>query len=563
MRIAIAALLSLLTAGAALATITSSAITGRVRAGDGAAEGVTVTVTSAALQHERTATTTAHGWYWIGALPPGTYDVTFARKGMQTLTRRAIVELGRTARADATLEASEDEESVTSTVTTVAVAETTAITTHFSDAELDRLPYRRSGAAIELTPVAFTSGAVVDDAPLQFPLLGDEVLEQVTAVRGALPAETEGFAIGYETQKTRSGSEEFSLSLRDSWTDSRLGGGHLYETASGGRIVPGKLWFFAGGWSGDSIEYYDASGVVLKLTGQLGSAHNVIGEYVVNHAYSTQDPARDPYRFGGDWPALRYTGVLTERLTVEAVAMHFTEGMFGTPQNIGEGKVSYRAGEQVFSAGGGKQLYGPKYFFFGDRLSWRGLTLDAGARHEDDHFYPRAAMTWDFRGDGRQAFFASYGEYWELYHGMGPPVTRDASVGYATAIGNSGSARIDYLRRASGSDRFDQIELDTRYRLFDRFEAGASYTHLTASPFSTRDSGDAWIGAQLPVGSHELGATVIEHYLFQRLWTTDLAVRYAIPFSRFGLTLAAEATDLFEEVPFPGRGVRLWARLRV
>src|SRR6185295_19869827 len=133
----------------------------------------------------------------------------------------------------------------------------------------------------------------------------------------------------------------------------------------------------------------------------------------------------------------------------------------------------------------------------------------------------------DTRGDGRQALFASYGEYADLFNSSGPPVSRVASLGYATAIGNSGSARIDYLRRVDSDHSFDQLELDTRYRLFDRFEAGASYSHSDYFYSTYRHRGTAWLGATFPLGSHELGATLLEHGESIFGWTTDLALRYA------------------------------------
>ena len=64
----------------ALANITSASLTGRVVVADAPASGVTVTASSSALQHPRATMTNAHGRYWLGALPPGTYDVTFTRQ---------------------------------------------------------------------------------------------------------------------------------------------------------------------------------------------------------------------------------------------------------------------------------------------------------------------------------------------------------------------------------------------------------------------------------------------------------------------------------------------------
>src|ERR1041384_856611 len=102
--------LLLLVATPLSAAVSTSALTGRVTSGGKAVANATITATSATLQHERVTTTGPSGTYWLGALPPGDYEVTFASKGLQTLTRSAVVALARVARADAQLEPSEDEE---------------------------------------------------------------------------------------------------------------------------------------------------------------------------------------------------------------------------------------------------------------------------------------------------------------------------------------------------------------------------------------------------------------------------------------------------------------------
>src|SRR4051812_25606573 len=61
------------------ATITTSAITGRVTSANTPAANVTVTATSTSMLAPRIVTTSARGTYWIGALAPGEYDITFSR----------------------------------------------------------------------------------------------------------------------------------------------------------------------------------------------------------------------------------------------------------------------------------------------------------------------------------------------------------------------------------------------------------------------------------------------------------------------------------------------------
>jgi hypothetical protein len=63
---------------------------------DLAVPGVTVTVTSAALQGPRSVVTDTQGLYAIPALPAGTYTVKFELSGFQTIERQTTVNVGLT-----------------------------------------------------------------------------------------------------------------------------------------------------------------------------------------------------------------------------------------------------------------------------------------------------------------------------------------------------------------------------------------------------------------------------------------------------------------------------------
>src|SRR6187200_3527363 len=72
-------------------------ITGTVTSTDGLGlPGVTVTVSSPALQGTRTTVTDVNGNYVVRGLPPGEYTVATELSGMQPKTERTIVALGRT-----------------------------------------------------------------------------------------------------------------------------------------------------------------------------------------------------------------------------------------------------------------------------------------------------------------------------------------------------------------------------------------------------------------------------------------------------------------------------------
>jgi len=581
-----ALVLLLLVALPIFATTTSSSLTGTVVSQGMPAPGVTVTVTSKSLLHERTTITGANGTYWLDSLPPGMYDVTFSRAGLQTLTRRAVVELARVARADAALEPSEEGENITSTATTMNVNETVAISTHFPDRSLDRLPIRRDPLhAMQIAPGALPSpDALVDHAQsFASDTYGEESIEQITILRGALPVEYERFPGTVAIARTRSGGEDFSLSVRDTITE---GATHFFETASGGRVVPERLWFFASGWSGDSAgrAIEDEHGYLLKLTGQIGAGHSLAGawkdsERTLPFFEDSEDSAL----------SLSWTGVIGPHLTFDAVASradhHSVPGDFTDDALFARGSYfhhSGRTGDHVLRAGfRATELAAAetRTLFVADRWSLRKLTVDFGVRHESgsvngSRLTPRLAATYDLAGNGRHAIAASYSEYNDPLHAGF--VIEEASAGYAAVIGSSGSIRVDVLRHTFEHGAADGAQADFTYRLFDRLEAGANYTwyHLEDVDVSgiPEHSANAWIGADLAIGEHLFGFTVLER--FDRaiatgqddFLATDVALRYTVPFPRFALTLATDVANVFDQeggdFP-PGRAARLWLRLRV
>ncbi len=568
----------------ALANITTSSLTGRAVIGGAPASGVTVTVTSAALREPRTATTNARGRYWLVALPPGVYDVTFSLAGHTTLTKRAVLELARVARADAMLEVNPDEDSTTSTAVTVSVADTIPITTHFDDSSLDRLPTGRIGSA-SLAPGEHQYGSVstIDGVPAGT-VTSEETIEQMTIVRGAAPVEWDTFGGTAVALRTRSGGDHFSFTLRDTITDaswnSRVGYNpgspepdndlkHFGEATAGGRIVPRRMWFFAAAWRGEqafaNVQTFD--GLLAKIDARLGRQHHLAFTY----RDTSQQTGMFPY--DSDTAAMHYTAVAGSRFTSEIVAARTEIGsdVYEASTGFLSARASYVLGDHVatlgFSNDGGA---GPRYasFYASDRWSVSRWNVYAGLRHDDseliDRWSPRVAVSYDFRGNGTQAISASWGEY--ALAGQPARTLRVSSLGYATAIGTSGSARADGIRRESGNFWQNELQLDARYRLFDRFEAGATYTLANRSgSFAVlpEQVANVWLGAELPLGNHEFGVTLLQHYIDVfglTIVPTDLALRYAIPFSRLGLLLAADATNVFDDHD-AARGVRLWVRL--
>lgn len=524
----------------ASASMTTTALTGRVVIGNAPGAGVTVTATSSALPHERTTMTNARGIYWLDALPPGTYDVTFSKAGHTTLTRRAIVELARVARADGKLEPNEDEESVTSTASTLTVAETTAITSTITSEALQRMPLETTAnGALKLFSQRRYENDSFDGVPLPFLTpIGEETTDEVTIVHAAAGAEIDRSRDGLIAMQTRSGSDALAMSLRGTFTND----GPLFEGAAGGRILEEKLWFFANAWKGDDAwrGVDDLHGYFGKLSAQPAAAHHIEAEMLDSEA---SEAVNDSLTIA----ALRYTGVFGANTTAQAFASHATVPAFnpGTSTVANEGTLSLRAshtlGDHVLSAGA-TRIETDDAYFVNDRVSIARFTLNAGARYEEDELAPRAALAFDLQGDGRRAFFASWGEYEQ----------RDiTTLGFATAIGTTGIARIDAIRREHEDD---ELRLAANYRLFDRFEAGATLSHTDDD-----DLGAAWLGAGFPIGDHELGVTLLERYATET-FVTDFAARLTVA-TRVSLRIGVDLTNALDAKFAPERrAARLWIR---
>jgi hypothetical protein len=498
---------------AALANLADGALTGRVTIGDAPAGEAEVVVTSRATAQTRTAMTAKTGRYFIPALTPGTYDVSFSRAGATSFSRPVTIEASRVARADARLEPTVEEETVTSTAAPISVTDITSLTTHFAREEIERFPLQNDPVSAALFAPGATDRRIFHDgAPLAArPFFGYESVDQLTVVRGGAPPE---FASAEAVVlRTPRGSDAFALIARDTWVRDR---GHLLETASGGNIVPERLWFFASGWSGF------ADGFNVNLTAQLAAAHAITASYL---------DAADVSR-----PALHYTGLVTDRWTAEATV---------TDQNVALTRFTYVAGNHALAAGASDDGA-----FIRDRWSGSRTTVDAGLRFEDDQVLPRAGVSWDVRGNGRQALIATFADY--------AGGERVATAGIATAVGQTGTIRLDYLHKRER----DEIHLDGRYSLFGRLFTGGSVTLAEHD-----DRAAAWIAAEFAVGEHLLGATVVERYVErsrERAWGTDLALRYTLPLAHTrGVTLGGDILNAFASSDADLRTWRLWARLRL
>src|SRR5207245_10023766 len=113
-RLAAAALAGMLVTTSALAQTPTGTILGSVKDAQGAVvPGATVAATNLGTQYSRSAVTDAAGEYALRVLPVGTYMVVITMPGFKNFTRTGILlEVGRNARVDATIELGAVNESV-------------------------------------------------------------------------------------------------------------------------------------------------------------------------------------------------------------------------------------------------------------------------------------------------------------------------------------------------------------------------------------------------------------------------------------------------------------------
>ena len=130
-----------LTALQALAQQTGS-IQGKVTdTGGGVLPGVTVEARANVLPGPRVTVTAGDGSFQLPALPPGEYTLTFTLDGMQTATRKAMVQLSDITTADAALGVKGVSEAVTVTAEAALIDKTSAaITSGISSAQINSVP---------------------------------------------------------------------------------------------------------------------------------------------------------------------------------------------------------------------------------------------------------------------------------------------------------------------------------------------------------------------------------------------------------------------------------------
>jgi hypothetical protein len=287
-RTSIAAVLVCLGASAAFAQGQQyGTLSGHVSSADGLPlPGVSITVSSDALQGTRTGTTDINGVYSLPGLAPGQYVVRFELHGMTSVERRAAVSLGGLAVVDQQLTLAPIQESVN-----VRGATPSPITSHgtvsLSLSDVQRLPVGRTSFLMaELTPgltdntpngsqvtisgafaydnLFLMNGVDINDNVLGTPnnVFIEDAIQEVQVLTSGISAEYGRFGGGIVNVITRSGGNALSGGFRanlsnPSWSaetpvEKSAGTSRVsklsptFEATAGGPIRRDRVWFFGG-----------------------------------------------------------------------------------------------------------------------------------------------------------------------------------------------------------------------------------------------------------------------------------------------------------------------------
>jgi hypothetical protein len=382
-RLSLAVVGLLFIAGVAGAQVPTGTISGHiVSADDAPLPGVTVTVTSPNLQGERVAVTSANGDFIVSLLPPGDYTVVFELSGFSTLKKQ----VGLAGTQSVTLNETMAVGGVVEQITVVArgsepFVQTATVAAKMRQDLMETLPTNRSldaavlmGPAVHATgpaggysingAMSFESLYTVNGVVLTENLRGqpytlyiEDALQETTIATSGVSAEFGRFTGGLVTAVTKSGSDVFSGSYRqsmnnDDWrTVSPFNEAKLdrivptYEYTFGGPIARRQLWFFNAGRFQDQqssrtlaatsaapgasgIPYvrtndekrYEIKGTYSPVSGHTARvAYSKIDQQVTNLTFQNAMDRRSLYNQGQpqDLLSVHYTGVLTPSLSVE------------------------------------------------------------------------------------------------------------------------------------------------------------------------------------------------------------------------------------------------------
>jgi outer membrane receptor protein involved in Fe transport len=246
--------------------------------------GVTVTLSSPALQGTRRTVTTLAGHYVAPNLPPGEYTVEMRLDGFDTVTRGGV-KLGTSQRQDVDVAMSVKAVAANVRVTaeTEQVSMTTQSATTLTSTVIDKLPVARTiESVVLLAPGVNPNGAAraitisggesyensfnINGIQTQDnyrgtpePLYIEDAVSEITTLTSGISAEYGRFSGGAVNVLTKAGGNAFSGSIRttltnDAWSAKSPAGEEpaqdvspVYEATLGGPLWKDRVWLFGAG----------------------------------------------------------------------------------------------------------------------------------------------------------------------------------------------------------------------------------------------------------------------------------------------------------------------------
>ena len=368
-------------AGTASAQTTGS-LQGRVIFEDQPMPGVTVSLTSPALQGQKSTVTNVQGDYKIPFLPAGEYNVRFDLAAFATLEYNVKISTNQPRTLDAIMypEAMQEEILVTGQFENVSVGSQGSQTMEL--ATLEKLPIQRSlrqavglsagtsasgpSNAITISGAQsyenlYTMNGVVMNENLRgqpFDMFIEDAILETTTMTSNMSAEYGRFSGGVINMVTKSGGNQFSGSFRANFDKESWNGetplttsqsdtlNTIYEATFGGYVLRDKLWFFLAGRTKDEettnnivtlgqpeagIPYISENPEDRyegKLTWGITPNHRLMGSYTKTDEVQTNYAVDDPADWGHIIPArslpleaysFNYTGVLSDNFFLEGL----------------------------------------------------------------------------------------------------------------------------------------------------------------------------------------------------------------------------------------------------
>ncbi|HVT17428.1 MAG TPA: TonB-dependent receptor [Thermoanaerobaculia bacterium] len=281
-----ALLLALAAAGQA---IPSGTLSGKVTADKRPLPGVTVSVTSPALQGTRTVVTNGNGDYILALLPPGLYKVSFEIEGFKKAERQSELAVAQSTPLDVELSLAGVTETIVVTGTASTISTTTDASTTYDKRMIEALPLDRNirqsvllapgvaatgptGANAQNRGLVISGGQSYENLFLvngvvitenirgqPFDLFIEDAIQETTTTSSGISAEYGRFAGGVVNVITKTGGNEFHGSARDWLTNDHWSSptpltvsrqnkaNNRYEATLGGWLWKDHLWFFGAG----------------------------------------------------------------------------------------------------------------------------------------------------------------------------------------------------------------------------------------------------------------------------------------------------------------------------